>query len=350
MRTKKKGPGAGGTKGPGNAYGSNNKHPARSKSSNGAARLAAPARVPTNILAAALFYVETFGWFVFPVPPGTKRSYKSGKFSNGRRWGATNKPTVIERDFRKWPKANLGIPTGAENGFFVVEADTKKGHDVDGIASLRRLERQHGRLPKTLMAISPSGSLHYYFRWPKRGLVCNSASKIAPGVDIRGEGGMVLAPPSVKEGVGRYRFLNWGTPGANAPPWLLKLVIHKPRKQSNGKAMKAGSNIDADAGLIEAALNVITGACSYDVWFQVGCALYFELGDAGFELFDAWSATSPADYNADECREKWRECAKLNGRYTLGTIIHYANMAEPGWRGVYQLKTLTDLYSFVGQS
>jgi hypothetical protein len=256
---------------------------------------------------------------------------------NGRRWGATNKPSVIERDFRFWPNANLGIPTGAENGFFVLEADTPQGHAVDGIASLRALERKHGQLPKTLMAISPSGSLHYYFRWPKRGVVVNSASKVAPGVDVRGEGGMVVAPPSVKEGVGHYRFLNWGTPGADAPPWLLELIVRKKPKHANGKAAKASSS-NADTDLIEAALAAITGACSYQVWFEVGCALHLELGDAGFELFDAWSATSPADYNADECQEKWRECQKIC-TYTIGTIIHWANEAQPGWREGYEIES-----------
>jgi Bifunctional DNA primase/polymerase, N-terminal/Primase C terminal 2 (PriCT-2) len=292
--------------------------------------------LPTNMLDAALCYVEMFDWVVFPAPPGSKRSYKSAKYSNGRRWGAANKPSVIERDFKRWPKANLGIPTGAENHFWVLEADTPKGHSVDGIASLRRLERQHGRLPKTLMAISPSGSLHYYFRWPKRGLICNSTSKIAPGVDVRGEGGMVLAPPSVKEGVGRYRFLNWGTPGADAPPWLLKLVIHKPRKKTNGKAKP--NSIDADAGLIEAALAAITDD-SYQVWFEVGCALHFELGDAGFELFDAWSAASPK-YNKQQCAAKWRECTKVY-TYTCGTIFHYANEADPSWRSVFETRRCT---------
>jgi Bifunctional DNA primase/polymerase, N-terminal/Primase C terminal 2 (PriCT-2) len=298
-------------------------------------------RAPTDIPAAALCYIELFGWESFPVPPGSKKSYKSGKNSNGRRWGASNKPSVIKRDFRHWPNANLGIPTGAENGFFVLEADTPKGHDVDGIASLRQLERKHGRLPKTLMAMSPSGSLHYYFKWPKRGIVCNSASLIAPGVDIRGEGGMVVAPPSVKEGVGRYRFLNWGTPIADAPSWLLDLVVRKPRKRANGKALKLNGS-DADVRLIVAALDVITGACGYQVWWEVGCALSFELGDAGFEIFDAWSATSPDDYAADECREKWRECRKI-GTYTIGTIVHHANAVQPGWHAIYKAQRLAAL-------
>ena len=121
-------------------------------------------RPPDKVLDAALFYVALFDWVVFPVPPGTKKSYKSAKYSGGRRWGATNDPSIIERDFRRWPRANIGIPTGLENGFWVLEADTKKGHAVDGIASLRALERKYGRLPKTLMAISPSGSLHLLFQ------------------------------------------------------------------------------------------------------------------------------------------------------------------------------------------
>ena len=63
---------------------------------------------------------------------------------------------------------------------------------------------------------------------------------VAPGVDVRGEGGMVLAPPSVKEGVGRYRFLNWGTAGAYAPEWLLELVDPQARQGSGGRLPTIG--------------------------------------------------------------------------------------------------------------
>ena len=90
----------------------------------------------------------------------------------------------------------------------------------------------------------------------------------------------------------------------------------------------------ADADLIKAALEVIP-AEDYQTWFEVGCALHFEFGDAGFELFDRWSATS-FKYNANECQEKWRECQKIC-TYTIGTIIHYANEAQPGWREAYEI-------------
>jgi Bifunctional DNA primase/polymerase, N-terminal/Primase C terminal 2 (PriCT-2) len=304
---------------------------------------------PRGMLEAALLYGELFDWDIFPVPPGTKRSYKSAKYSNGKRWGATNKPGVIKRDFRRWPKANLGIPTGPENGFWVLEADTPKGHDVDGIASLRELERKYGRLPKTLMFMSPSGSLHYYFRWPKGGLIiCNSASKIAPGVDVRGEGGMVLAPPSVKEGVGHYRWLNWGTPGAYAPDWLLELVIRDPVKEAAHPNNWSYDSF-ADDGMIEVALVVIQQVCAatgrwpYQVWFEIGCALHFELGDEGFAIFDAWSRVSPT-YNAAHVAAKWRECAKIH-TFRIGTIFHYANLASPGWRAAHIVKRMVEAYS-----
>ena len=91
--------------------------------------------------------------------------------------------------------------TGSLSAFIVVEADTPKGHDIDGIASLRKLVADNGALPETLMAESPTGSLHYYFRCPATPIK-NSASRIGPGIDVRGDGGMVLAPPSVRPGVG----------------------------------------------------------------------------------------------------------------------------------------------------
>src|SRR6516164_2072095 len=164
-------------------------------------------RLPATVPEAAIYYNRLFGWSVFPVPPGTKKSYRS-KRDNGQRWGASRNPAKIERIFRRYPNANIGIPIAAENGFWVLDADTPKGHGVDGIASLRTLEQQHGRLPKTLIAISPSGSLHYYFRWPKHGIIRKSQSKIAPGIDIPV---MVIAPPSIKPGAGQYKFLSWGT-------------------------------------------------------------------------------------------------------------------------------------------
>ena len=151
----------------------------------------------TEMCEAALGYATERGWKVFPalIEDGKKKSHKSAKYSNGENWGATNDQDEIRHDFAKWNAELVGIPTGPEQGFFVVEADTLEGHKVDGIASLRALEAKHGPLPDTLMAESPTGSLHCYFNWPSEGTIRNSTSKIGPGIDVRGQGGMVLGPP-----------------------------------------------------------------------------------------------------------------------------------------------------------
>jgi Bifunctional DNA primase/polymerase, N-terminal len=173
--------------------------------------------VSTSCLLAALEYATKRGWHVFPVPPGTKKSYKSAKYSDGNNWGMTKDPNEVRRDFKQWPDAGIGIPTGSVNGFFVVEADTPEGHGVDGIAAMKALEAQYDPLPRTRMARSPSGSIHWYFKHPGNGAkIKNSASGVAPGVDVRGDGGMVVGPPTVRTGKGAYEWLN-DYPIADAP-------------------------------------------------------------------------------------------------------------------------------------
>ena len=143
-------------------------------------------------------------WKVFPAERTEKKSYLSAEYApGGENWGMTDDPAQLLRNFvnRKWRlKCGVGVPTGAVNGIFVIEADTVKGHGVDGIANLKALEAKHGKLPDTLMAESPSGSLHHYFNHPGRGIKVKTVdSSIAPGVDTRGDGGMVVAPPSVRD-------------------------------------------------------------------------------------------------------------------------------------------------------
>src|SRR5262245_23834072 len=101
----------------------------------------------TECLKAALTYAER-GWFVFPAPPGQKKSHKSEKHS-GAKWGMTRSSDQIRQDWKKWPDANVAIVTGEVSGFFVVETDTKAGHGKDGAAALAELEAKHDELPET---------------------------------------------------------------------------------------------------------------------------------------------------------------------------------------------------------
>src|SRR5262245_37826391 len=119
---------------------------------------AKPLTTTSEMVAAAVKLIER--WAVFPAhSDGSKRSHKKAEFSGGRKWGATRDPNEIRDDYQRWPKANIGIPTGKENGFWVSETDTRAGgHAHDGEETLAALVAHHGPLPVTLMARSPSGS------------------------------------------------------------------------------------------------------------------------------------------------------------------------------------------------
>jgi putative DNA primase/helicase len=180
------------------------------------------------ILKAALFCASR-GWAVFPATPDFKKSFKCAEHSNGVNWGATRDPGEIRHDFTRWPDARIRLPTGAGNSIVVIETDTVEGHGVDGAASRAAIEAKHGPLPDTLRAISPSGSDHRYFRHPGDGIkIKSSASLIGSGIDVRGDGGMVIAPPSVNPDGRSYRWLDH-RPLASMPKWLIDLTREKPR-------------------------------------------------------------------------------------------------------------------------
>ena len=88
--------------------------------------------------------------------------------------------------------------------------------DVDGLdaeVELRRLEAKHGNLPATVEVITTRGR-HLYFQTPETS-VRNSAGKVAPGIDVRGDGGYVLAPPSIHPSGRRYE---WSVDCASTSP------------------------------------------------------------------------------------------------------------------------------------
>jgi hypothetical protein len=294
-------------------------------------------------LRAALAYAER-GWHVFPAPPGEKKSYKSATFSGGRPWGATADYKQIKRDFTNWswPHANVGIVTGPKSGIFVVEADTLKGHAVDGIFELRKLERRHGRLPSTLIAESPSGSIHYYFNYPADVTIGNSTSKVAPGIDVRGEGGMVIAPPSVRAD-GKYRWLNENKI-ADAPEWLIELTADNAGKHTPNEQLSAN-----DLNELTAAVDEINNNLDYDAWKKLGLALYGATGgdDYGYQLFDGFSKRwIGGKYDEADTRRAWKQITdRPPRRIGAGTIYHLATQANPKWRDLYEARVWTKLSS-----
>lgn len=143
---------------------------------------------------AALAYAKR-GVPVFPCKPGGKEPLtKSGHLE------ATTDRARINLWWRRSPRANIGIPTGERSGLLVLDVDADKG----GFASLEEWEVEEP-MPETAMVRTGRGGLHYYFEYPADGThVPNSTGKLGPGLDVRGEGGYILAPPSRTEGAYEY--------------------------------------------------------------------------------------------------------------------------------------------------
>jgi hypothetical protein len=133
---------------------------------------------------------------------------------------ATTHSGVIASWWRDLRYANPAVRTGARPagaGIVVVDIDPDHGGD----ASLAELLAAHGPLPATLEVITGGGGRHLYFTCAGRSIP-NSAGRLGPGLDIRGEGGYVLVPPSVHASGGRYRWVE--RPVGALPDWLADLA------------------------------------------------------------------------------------------------------------------------------
>ena len=125
---------------------------------------------------------------------------------------------IIRAWWVREPLYNVAIATGSISGIFVVDVD---GPDAE--AALRKLELEFGELPTTVEVITGRGR-HLYFRI-SGGRVQNSVGKIALGIDVRGENGFVLVPPSNHPSGRPYAWsVDAGSTIATAPDWLLSRV------------------------------------------------------------------------------------------------------------------------------
>lgn len=146
-----------------------------------------------KLLDAALHYAEKFGWPVLPCKPN-KDPYTPNGF-----YDAKTDPKVIKFWWTKWPDALIGVRTGAASGLIVIDKDIDDEKGKDGPSEVRAWERESGcTLPETVTAVSGRGGEHLYYMYPPEGLENDGCREyILPDVDIRGEGGYIIVPPSI---------------------------------------------------------------------------------------------------------------------------------------------------------
>jgi hypothetical protein len=131
---------------------------------------------------------------------------------------ATIDPSTIKAWWLRYPAANIGVATGGRARLLVVDVDPEHG----GEASFAQLEQEHGAFPVTVESVTPGGGRHLYLSVPDgRPLPTISGGKLGPGIDTRGQGGYVLAPPSANFGRPYAWSVDSGEGIATAPDWLL---------------------------------------------------------------------------------------------------------------------------------
>ena len=183
----------------------------------------------------------------------------------------------------RWPHANVGVATGAASGLLVVDVDLP-----DGPVSLTELEARHGSLPATCEQRTGSGGRQLLFAHP--GTPVRNRAGVMPGIDVRGDGGYIVVPPSLHAAGHRYEWTG-RTPPARAPGWLLALLDrsrpsdHRPAREvprpplpSGGRAghYAAAAMRDELAGLaaaVEGARNATLNRAAFSLGQLVAAGL-----------------------------------------------------------------------------
>jgi hypothetical protein len=250
---------------------------------------------------AALRYAE-LGCSVVPLVRGGKRPHRMLPFEREAGGGngvhhASGSPVVTEGRWLIDPAANIGVAAGSRSSLLVVDLDVKNGQDGPGVFSQFLL--QYGlRLPDPLPWVrTPSGGVHLWFRTPVRHAPDGSPwpvpvperPGILPGVDVKGDGGLVVAPPSMAlvtpasrpgehAGAGEqvpvpYTWQGCPCQAPPAPSWLLHWAATAPA--ATGQAAGAGTG-----GIPELAELKSTGiprGQRNTVLYRLACSLYRRL-------------------------------------------------------------------------
>lgn len=206
-----------------------------------------------TLLNAALFYAS-LDYRVFPLQTiitennfvrcscqNWKDCENQGKHPRNRKGHleATTDEKRITEWWTKHPDSNIGLLTGKASEMFVLDIDVKSGGEMS-LENLQEdykllLKDKYVPLPGTLTTFSGSGGRHLYFKFPfDKNDISSSASEIADGLDIRANGGYIIAPPSNHKSGKFYRWFGVDTPIEDAPNWLIYEIV-KPGKEKKSK-------------------------------------------------------------------------------------------------------------------
>ena len=278
---------------------------------------------------------------VFPLDPRSKRpipkrdpdpsgQYLDGIPGTGGVYKATTDPLQIRAWWRDNPKALIGLPMGPRTGVWGLDVDTPEDHD-DGVSEWNKLAGAHEPPIVTREHRSATDGPHFIFTWDPNLPIGCSKGALPDGISVKGQGGYIVVPPSVRKGRSYTVFRDIDP--ALAPSWLTDLILQgRPARQWDSTAFEPDEDVDLDE-LADAMRFVPNDDLDWDEWTAHGLALFAATGgsDEGFALFDQLSQLS-SKYNERYTRQRWQEFkGSPPDRTGAGKIFKIA--WEHGWRG-----------------
>jgi bifunctional DNA primase/polymerase-like protein len=293
-----------------------------------------------RLVYAALTYAQ-FGFPIFPldVPskapiprrdPDPTGKLKKGIPKTGGVYKATCNPLQIIAWWQKKPKALIALPMGPRSGVWCLDVDTPEDH-ADGVAGWGVLGAQHDPIV-TREHRSATGGPHLIFIWSEALPIRCSKGSLSKGIEVKGAGGYIVVPPSVRKGRAYSVFADIDP--VKAPAWLSDLILQdRPAKASDDVTSFASKDVDVDE-LAEALRWIPNPHFDWTEWKNMALRIFASVGDLlGFPLFCEWSQKCP-DYDPRtgpaEDRECWQE-VKGSPPDRTGSNKIFALARENGW-------------------
>lgn len=286
-------------------------------------------------------YAE-LGWHIFPLHTvsstgkcscGNESCADAGKHPRLRRGlkEASTQLSLIEDWFGELAApSNIGIVTGAVSGITVVDIDIGEGKS--GAESWAAIVAEHGEV-ETLMAETGSGGMHVIFKY--NSALKTSGNVFGKGIDVRNDGGYIVAAPSRHRSGGAYSWMNWDIVG---PPSLADLPSHLTKRKDEKRGRPRKDDLYRGKYSVEQVATMLefVPPDDRDLWRSVGIILgrEFDRVDEAWALYvtwsDKWAGTKGRNHNEIMHEAFYELSAKESGdKLTLGTLVRAA--VEHGW-------------------
>lgn len=274
-----------------------------------------PTGEPANLAVALSLAAK--GFAVFPVQSGGPKAKAPMPFFRWRDQSCSD-PTVIREWWRKWPDAAPALDVG-KSGLFVIDAD-RHDPEHDGVEAWAAVMEGAQASPYGIPIVAtPNEGNHWIFR--QEGGLGNRKGRLPKGVDVRGDGGYIVAPGAIMADGRRYECDGDPAEAPPVPDWLAGWLegvageggggavepLQRKAPDPAGLGSPSAPSTDTSPDEIADLLGYIPADCGYDEWVQALMAVHAATGGSGhgLSLADAWSSGG-SKYKAGEVARKWK--------------------------------------------